>query len=165
MRVVVLSDTHVPTRVPTLSGWVRDAVAGADHAIHAGDFDSVETLSTVRDLADGNLTAVRGNVDDPGVELPAVATVELGGVAFVVTHGHGGPAATYRRRLADVVREHAGPDGVGVGGHIHEYLDEVHGEVRLLNPGSATGANPGDEPSLMRLDVADGALSVTKVTP
>jgi hypothetical protein len=165
MRLAVLADTHVPTRVPTLPGWVREAVSAADHVVHAGDFDTVDTLERVRDLADGNLTAVRGNVDDPGVDLPAVATLSVAGATFVVTHGHGGSAATYRRRLVSLVEEQGGPDAVGVAGHTHDYLDATHDGVRLLNPGSATGANPGDDPSLMFVDVADGVVDVERVTP
>jgi hypothetical protein len=163
MRVVIVSDTHVPSRAPDLPSWVRDALAEADHVVHAGDFDTVAAYRTVSDLADGNLTAVRGNVDPRELDLPSVATVAAEGVEFVVTHGDG-PATTYRQRLADRVRAHGGPDAIGVAGHTHEYMDEVHDGVRLLNPGSATGANLGDAQSLLVADIADGDLEVRRRT-
>lgn len=76
-----------------------------------------------------------------------------------------------------------GPDGcagpVGVSGHSHEVLDTTHdggepsrarrgsdGEqrepsgVRLLNPGSATGAFPAERATLFRATAADGELDV-----
>ncbi|MFB6079889.1 MAG: metallophosphoesterase family protein [Haloferacaceae archaeon] len=160
--VVLLSDTHVPTRAKGIPGWVADRVRAADHAIHAGDFDSPAALARVRELAGGDdrLTAVRGNTDPRGLDLPRVATVALGGVTFVVTHGDG-PPGSYRERVARRVRERGDADAVGVCGHTHEYLDERVGGVRLLNPGTATGASPGDETSMMGAVVADGRLDVT----
>ena len=163
-RVAVLGDTHVPTRAPRIPDWVREAIASAARTVHAGDFDSVAAYATVRDLADGNLTAVRGNVDGPELDLPRVATLVAGGVEFVVTHGDGRPGS-YRQRIADRVRSHGGPGAVGVAGHTHEYMDEVYDGVRLLNPGSATGANAGDAPSLIVAAAADGDLSITRLTP
>jgi putative phosphoesterase len=137
MRVLICSDTHVPAREPMVPEWVRAELAAADHVVHAGDFEAAETLERVRDLADGQLTAVRGNVDRSEIDLPQVAEVELGGVTFVVTHGD--RLRPYRRGLAELVRERGGPDAVGVGGHTHEPMDEIVDGIRLLNPGSATG--------------------------
>lgn len=53
MEIVILGDTHVPSRADGVPDWVCEAVRDADHAIHTGDFDSAETLATVRDLARG----------------------------------------------------------------------------------------------------------------
>lgn len=166
MRLAVISDTHVPGREARVPDWVRERLRAADHVVHAGDFDAPETLDLVRDLAggDANLTAVRGNVDPPGVDLPATATLSVGGVRFLVTHGAGSHAG-YRERVAGVVRDEAGRDAVGVCGHTHRYLDATTDGVRLLNPGSATGARPARTASMMSVDVEDGALSVARVSP
>jgi hypothetical protein len=158
MRVAICSDTHVPARAPAIPEWVEAELAAADHVVHAGDFEAAATLARVRDLADGHLTAVRGNVDRPGVDLPTVATVDLGGVTFVVTHGD--RFRNYRRGLAELARDRGGPDAVGVGGHTHEPLDEVVDGTRVLNPGSATG-NRAAAATVMRATVADGRLDVT----
>ena len=64
----------------------RERIAAADHVIHAGDFETAETLAEIRDLAT-ELTAVHGNVDPAGIGLPAVADVTVDDVTFVVTHG------------------------------------------------------------------------------
>jgi len=158
MEIAIVSDTHVPSRVPEIPEWVCDHIQRADHTIHAGDFDSAEALATVRDRSK-ELTAVAGNID-PGLGLPAVATVDLGGVTFVVTHGTGSPAG-FEERVRDVVREHAGRSAIGVCGHTHRVTDTVVDGVRLLNPGSATGADPAAEATMLTARVANGQLVVT----
>lgn len=157
-RVAILSDTHVPSRRAALPGFVREELAAADCTLHADDFDSRETYEAIRDLA-GDLTAAAGNMD-PAMDLPRVATRTVGGVTFVVTHGIGSKAkADYERRVAGIVREH-GPDAVGVSGHTHAVLDSVVDGVRLLNPGSATGAAPADRATMYRAEVLDGELDL-----
>ncbi|MFB6195538.1 MAG: metallophosphoesterase family protein [Haloplanus sp.] len=160
MDLAIISDTHIPARAGGIPVWIRERVEAADHTIHAGDFETAETLRTVQSLADGSLTAVRGNVDPADLDLPAVDTVQCGGVEFVVTHGTGDRVG-YEDRVADAVREHGGPDAVGVAGHTHEPMDEVHGGVRILNPGSATGATPATETTMLTATAVDGALDVT----
>lgn len=161
-RVAIVSDSHVPSREPGLPGWVERRIAAADHALHAGDLDSPETLETLGGLADG-LTAVAGNADPPSVGLPAVASADLGGVEFVVTHGVGG-GSYYRSGVVERVREAAGNGtAVGVSGHTHEVHDFVEGGVRFLNPGSCTGAWPADAATMMEVTVAGGDLSVETI--
>lgn len=160
MQVAIVSDTHVPSRASALPAWVRDRLREADHVVHAGDFESRETLETVTGLAGGRLTAVKGNVDRVDLGLPAVATLQAEGVRFVVTHGDG-PPRDYRSRVASVVRETGGADAVGVAGHTHDPLDTVHEGVRLLNPGSATGAWPAGEATMLTAAVDGDDLSVT----
>jgi putative phosphoesterase len=158
MEVAILGDTHVPSRATRTPDWVAERVRGADHVIHTGDFDSKGAYDRMRELAPA-LTAVAGNMD-PCFGLPDVTTVEIGGVAFVVTHGTGS-RRTYDQRVAGVVREHAG-DGptVGVAGHTHAVVDDTIDGVRLLNPGSATGTAPADRTTMMTAEVTDGDLSV-----
>ncbi|MFD1511682.1 metallophosphoesterase family protein [Halomarina rubra] len=177
MRVAVCSDTHVPSRADAVPEWVRDELRSADHVIHAGDFDSPEAYAEVDDLSPA-LTAVRGNLDGDlsDADLPETATVELDGVLFVVTHGTG-PAEGYRERVRGIVEETAGETTlsvVGVSGHTHQVLDETvpatgpdtdrqtpfADGVRLLNPGSATGAEPATRTTMMVLTVEDGDVDV-----
>ncbi len=156
--VAILSDTHVPSRAHELPDWVVSQVQSSDHAIHAGDFDARPTYERLRDLAPA-LTAVRGNTDPGGaVDLPAVDTTTVGGVEFVVTHGHG--RGGYDREVLRTVADSGGPDAVGVAGHTHRPRDETVDGVRLLNPGSATGANPGDVPTTIEATAHDGDLEV-----
>lgn len=159
MNVAIVSDTHIPSRAARISDAFRERIAAADHVLHAGDFDSEGALTDQRDLAP-ELTAVSGNMD-PRMGLPAVATAELGGVEFVVTHGTGS-RRNYESRVAARVREEAASaDPIAVVGHTHEVLDVVRDGIRILNPGSATGAAPAKRTTMMTATVADGDLSVT----
>jgi putative phosphoesterase len=158
MTVAIVSDTHVPSRAQHIPDQFRERIRTADHVLHAGDFDSKGALADMRDLAP-ELTAVHGNMD-PRVGLPSVATVELGGVSFVLTHGTGAKRG-WADRVAQTVRAEAEKPRVGVAGHTHEVVDTDHGGVRILNPGSATGAAPADRTTMLTAEVADGDLDVT----
>jgi putative phosphoesterase len=158
-HIAVLADTHVPSRAERVPEWVEERIERADHAIHAGDFDAAGSFDRIAERT-RELTAVRGNLD-PELGLPEVATVERGGVEFVVTHGTG-DLDGYEERVAGIVAEHAsaGPT-VGVAGHTHQPTDEyVHGE-RLLNPGSATGAAPAPCTSILTVYAENGEIEVT----
>lgn len=159
VTVAVISDSHIPERATAIPEAFRDRVAAAEHVIHAGDFTDPDTLATVRDLAGDDLTAVYGNMDPWNLDLPAVATLEAGGVTFVVTHGTG-DLETYEPRVAEVVREEADETAIGVAGHTHEVLDTEVDGVRILNPGSVTGAAPAERATMLELTVTGGELDI-----
>jgi len=159
MRVALVSDTHMPAAGHTVPDWVADALATADHVVHAGDFITAEARFRLRVQAGGDVTEVRGN-RDPQFPVPEVATLDAGGVRFVVTHGDAfGRGASYREGLAALAADHDAD--VAVGGHTHTVLDATVDGVRVLNPGSATGAPPADSATLLTVDSEDGAPVVT----
>lgn len=160
MDVAIISDSHVPSREPAIPDWALERVRATDHVIHAGDFDSSAALADVRGVA-SRLTAVAGNMDPRALGLPDVESISLGGVEFVVTHGTGS-RHDYEQRVAGIVAEEGG-DGptVGVAGHTHELLDTTVEGVRLLNPGSVTGASPANEATMLTATVRDSELSVS----
>lgn len=101
---------------------------------------------------------------------------ESAGVEFVATHGTGS-APGYEDRVANAARQHGGRGAakpprneavggadlpIGVAGHSHEVVDQVHNGVRLLNPGSATGASPATRPTMMTAEVEDGDIDVMR---
>jgi putative phosphoesterase len=158
MRVAVVSDTHLPAAGP-LPEWIAEVVSAADHVLHAGDFLTAKAHFELRVLAGGAMTAVRGN-RDPQLSLPAVDTVEVSGVRFVLTHGHDiGRGEAYERALVELAHEHEAT--VAVGGHTHRPLDTRRDGIRLLNPGSATGAPPADESTILLAEVDGSGISVT----
>ena len=157
-EVALVSDTHIPTRAGELPDSFAELIGDADHTIHAGDFVGEDAFRRITDLAGGALTAVEGNMDR-GLDLPTVATVTVGGVTFVVTHGTGSPVG-YEGRVARAVREHADSDAIGVAGHSHDVLDTVHEGIRILNPGSVTGASPAEATTMMTAAVDGGEVDV-----
>ena len=179
VQLAIVSDTHIPAREEVIPGSFRDRIAAADHVVHAGDFETPDVLDDVRSLAT-ELTAVQGNVDPKEVALPSVASTTLGGVTFVVTHGTLNPVERavhqtdgmvmsredWLYAVADTARARtrawaSDQPVVGIGGHSHDVEDEVHEGVRVLNPGSATGADPAEQATMMTAEVADGEVDVT----
>jgi hypothetical protein len=163
-QVALFGDTHVPSRADAVPEWVRETVGAAAYAVHTGDFDSPAAHETIREFHP-DLVAVRGNMDPRDLGLPEVATLVIEDVLFVVTHGTG-PVENYRERVAGVVKETAAEHDasvdtvVGVAGHTHQVLDEVVDGVRLLNPGSATGAAPATRTSMYEVTVDGADVSV-----
>ena len=163
--LAIVSDTHVPDREETIPERFRDLLREADHAVHAGDFTDPEVLADVRELA-GDLTAVHGNMDQTGsgpgaLDLPETDAVTVGGVTFAVTHGTVRSLEAWDDAVAGVAREVGGDPVVGVGGHTHQVRDVVHDGVRLLNPGSVTGAAPAERATMLTVTVTAGELDVT----
>jgi putative phosphoesterase len=158
-QVAILGDTHVPSRQPEIPEWVVERVRDADHVVHVGDFDDPAVRADLRDRAP-ELTAVHGNMDPDDLDAPAVATRDVEGVRFVVSHGTGNPEG-YEQRLVDTAVEHADNETtVAVGGHVHTPIDKHVDGVRLLNPGSATGASPARHESMITATVDGTDLDV-----
>jgi len=173
VTLAIISDSHIPAREDAIPDPFRTRIADADHVIHAGDVETREALDDIRELAP-ELTAVYGNADPADIGLPAVADVTIDGVTFVVTHGtinlvEAAVQSTdgvvmsddqWRGAIADVAHARSGQwtgtDLVGIGGHNHQVHDETHDGVRVLNPGTVTGAAPADAATMMTVAIDDG---------
>ncbi|MFB6437452.1 metallophosphoesterase family protein [Streptomyces sp. NPDC056411] len=136
MRLLIMSDTHLPRRAKALPLQLLDAVPHADVVIHAGDWVDTATLDLLQSRA-RRLIGVYGNNDGPELRarLPEVARAELAGLRLGVVH-ETGPAQGRERRCAERF-----PDlDVLVFGHSHIPWDSTtaDGRLRLLNPGSPT---------------------------
>lgn len=158
MRVALVSDSHVPGRAGGIPEEVLEACEEADLTAHAGDFTSSEAYDAFE--ATGEFVSVRGNMDRVS-GLPGTEPFVAGGVEFVMTHGTGSPAG-YEDRVAEAALNES-EDAVAVCGHTHEAMDEVHDGVRLLNPGTCTGAPPGDRATMMIVEAEEGSMNVEVV--
>lgn len=156
--LALVSDTHIPTRANTIPHPFRDRIGAADHVIHAGDFTSEQVLDDFRELAGGSFTAVSGNMDPRNLNIPSIATIDIADLRFVVTHGTGSPSG-YEQRVLETTRSAEGD--IGVAGHTHKVLDTTIDGIRLLNPGSLTGASPADRTTMMTASIEGTALDVT----
>jgi hypothetical protein len=139
---------------------VAHRVREADHTIHAGDFDSPEAYETIADLAGPEFTAVTGNMDPGSLDLPTVATVDIRGTTFVVTHGTAPTAEAYEETVAETISEELTGPGIAVAGHTHEVTDDDIEGIRFLNPGSATGASPAERETMMTVEIHEGDVDV-----
>lgn len=139
-RAVVLADTHLrpgPDGAPLcarLPRPARDALAGADVILHAGDIVAGELLEELGAIAP--VVAVRGNndVDSSVARLPETRVEVIAGVPVAMVHDSGaraGREARLRRMFphaAVVVFGHS---------HIPWNAEGLEGQL-LFNPGSPT---------------------------
>jgi putative phosphoesterase len=135
MRLLLISDTHLPVRAKKLPAPVWEAVDGADVVVHAGDWVSVALLDELEARAK-LLIGCWGNNDGPELRarLPEVARVTLDGMSVAVVH-ETGPA---KGREARCEAAYPGVDLL-VFGHSHIPWDTTGPRgLRLLNPGSPT---------------------------
>lgn len=162
MRLLVISDTHVPKKARDLPGPVWAEVERADVVVHAGDWVDTATLDRL-DARAGRLVGVYGNNDGPALRerLPETATADLGGVRLAVVHETGaakGREARCARRFPDA--------DVLVFGHSHIPLDTVApGGLRLLNPGSPTDRRREPVCTYLTARIHDGAISAVTLHP
>jgi putative phosphoesterase len=135
MRLLLISDTHLPARAKKLPAAVWAAVDEADVVIHAGDWVNVELLDELTERSK-QLIGCWGNNDGPllRARLPEVARVTLDGLSVAVVHETG--TAKGREERCD----RAYPDvDLLVFGHSHIPWDTTSPRgLRLLNPGSPT---------------------------
>lgn len=156
MRLLLISDTHVPARARDLPARVWEEVARADVVIHAGDWIALELLDELESRA-ARLVACWGNNDGPELRarLPERADVTLAGVRFTVVHETGASSG----RDARMARLYPDSD-VLVFGHSHIPWDTTtETGLRLLNPGSPTDRRRQPFCTYLTTSVDDGAVT------
>ena len=162
MRLLLLADTHLPTRAKDLPPGVWEQVEAADLVVHAGDWVAVDLLDRLEERARA-LLACWGNTDGPELRarLPEVARAELEGVRVAIVHETG--QRTGREVRAD--RDHPGTDLL-VFGHSHIPWDTTTpGGMRLLNPGSPTDRRRQPVCTTMTLTLAAGRVGDVVLHP
>ncbi|WP_326718635.1 metallophosphoesterase [Streptomyces sp. NBC_00243] len=156
MRLLLMSDTHLPKRARELPAPLLAELPLADVVIHAGDWVDIETLDLLESRST-RLIGVHGNNDGPALRarLPEVARAELGGLRFGVIHETGAAEGRERRcavRFPDL--------DVLVFGHSHIPWDTTTDTgLRLLNPGSPTDRRRQPHCTYMTAQVTDGRLT------
>ncbi|MFF0092348.1 metallophosphoesterase family protein [Streptomyces canus] len=156
MRLLLMSDTHLPKRAKQLPAPLLAELSHADVVFHAGDWVDTATLDLLESRS-ARLVGVYGNNDGPELRarLPEVAYADLGGLRFAVVHETGAAQGREARCAARY------PDAdVLVFGHSHIPWDTTApGGLRLLNPGSPTDRRRQPHCTYMTATVADGRLT------
>ncbi|MCT9078011.1 metallophosphoesterase family protein [Streptomyces fulvoviolaceus] len=156
MRLLLMSDTHLPKRAKELPAQLLAELPRADVVFHAGDWVDAATLDLLEERSH-RLIGVYGNNDGPDLRarLPEVAHADLGGLRFAVVH-ETGPAQGRETRCAARY-----PDtDVLVFGHSHIPWDTTAPTgLRLLNPGSPTDRRRQPHCTYMTAVVTDGSLT------
>ncbi|MFF7071807.1 metallophosphoesterase family protein [Streptomyces pseudovenezuelae] len=156
MRLLLMSDTHLPRRAKRLPAPLLAELPHTDVVFHAGDWVDTATLDLLESRS-ARLVAVHGNNDGPELRarLPEVAYAELGGLRFAVVHETGAAQGREARCAARY------PDAdVLVFGHSHIPWDTTApGGLRLLNPGSPTDRRRQPHCTYMAATVSGGRLT------
>ena len=187
MRIGVLSDTHLPHRLPQLPASVVEAFTNAavDLILHAGDVDDPGALKPLSQVAP--VIAVRGNIhlrdlSRGGSGLPHHVELMLCGRRIILTHGHqygvmgfwGYAAVIVAYQLGLLTRERINRGmarrlhrrfpwaDVVVFGHTHRPFQTWIDRTFFFNPG-AVAQDEGDTPSVGILIVGRDVLEAELV--
>jgi putative phosphoesterase len=162
MKVLVISDTHIPHRASLLPKEFYERVDEVDLIIHAGDFT---TLRVFRELESFKPTlGVVGNMDEPELYsiLPEIRVELIENLRVGIFHGVGSPIGLEKRVREKFRRENLEVDLI-IFGHSHRWFyGEVDG-VKMLNPGSATDTFFSFKRSFAILSVEGKNFDVEKV--
>jgi putative phosphoesterase len=133
MKILVLSDTHIPKAAQDLPPEIYDAIKGVDMILHAGDFADRDTYDRLASLKE--MKAVAGNMDSIGVRsiLNPKEVVRVGKFRIGIIHGYGAP----NELMKTVQKEFEKVDAI-VFGHSHKPVNVVKDGVLFFNPGSPT---------------------------
>lgn len=135
MRIIVLSDTHVPRMARDIPKAVYGEIRKADLVLHAGDFTEISFLEKLRKIK--KTVGVYGNMDSGELSstLKAKEVIEAGKFRIGLIHGWGAPEG-----LTDRIAEEFKDDNVDciVFGHTHRPFNETIKKILLFNPGSLT---------------------------
>lgn len=138
MRILVISDTHIPVTTPKFPDAIIEEAKKSDCCIHAGDFISLEALETLQSLV--KTYAVSGNMDNADVrmKLTEKKVIELESVRIGLIHGRGSPTNLIDSYIKKEFLEDLKKLDMVIFGHTHYPLDKIIEEKIYFNPGSST---------------------------
>ncbi len=135
MKVIALSDTHMPRMAKHLPLPLVKELEDADLILHAGDWNTKAVFDELSSYAP--VYGVTGNTDTDEITalFPARRIVEAGNKKIGVVHGYGKGQTTEKRALQAF--EHEDVDLILFG---HSHIPVLRDDQRpiILNPGSAT---------------------------
>lgn len=135
MKIVVISDTHMPRKSKSLPDKLLADLQDCDYIIHAGDWQTVELYNELKQF--GPVIGVTGNVDGPELKslLKTKDILQVGNFHIGVVHGHGSGKTTEKRAIESFTADKV--DCI-VFGHSHIPVNKEVGGIIIFNPGSPT---------------------------
>jgi putative phosphoesterase len=136
MKILVLSDTHIPVTTRSLPAVILETARKCDLCLHAGDFIGYEVYQTLNRVVKTH--GVCGNMDEQDIidKLPEKEVIQLDGVTIGLAHGRGAPDNV----IASLDKIFHGNNNIDifVFGHSHIATDKEINNKIYFNPGSPT---------------------------
>ena len=153
MRILVMSDTHIPRAAADLPAKLYAEIKNVDMILHAGDFVEKELLDKLEVLRPTK--GVYGNMDSAKIRsiLNAKEVVEIKGLKIGLIHGYG-PQAD----MIETVKKEFGRVNAVVFGHAHKVFNEIRNGILFFNPGSPTDTIFAPYRSYGILEITDGKI-------
>ncbi|MEO0231736.1 MAG: metallophosphoesterase family protein [candidate division WOR-3 bacterium] len=135
MRIIIISDTHIPKRGKGIPFLILKEIEKCDLIIHAGDFTNFETVKFLESL--NKFYGVAGNMDEKEVweYLPEKRIIEINNKKIGIIHGFGPPIGIESKIIKRFEGENV---DIIVYGHTHRASIKNYKNILLLNPGSPT---------------------------
>jgi uncharacterized protein len=156
MKIIVLSDTHMPKRAKSLPNRLLEELKDADLIIHAGDWQTIDVYNQLTGFA--KVEGVYGNVDDENIKEMFLEkrTVEVNGFKIGITHGHGTGKTTEKRAILKFTGEKV--DCI-VFGHSHIPINKNNDGILLFNPGSPMDKRRQEKYSFGVITIGDSLVA------
>ncbi len=136
MKLIVISDTHIPQKSKTLPNKIIEEIKNADAVIHAGDFTSYDFYEQLKFISK-QLYAVKGNMDDRDITnfLPNKLIIKIEEKTIGIMHGFGPPHGLEEYLLKNFEKDKI---DILIYGHSHKSIWKKKDSIYILNPGSPT---------------------------
>jgi hypothetical protein len=153
MKLVgIISDTHFhEPGWPEIPLWIKNAFAGVELILHAGDLETPEVLEELGTLAP--TLGVRGNMDSFGTT-PLVRVETIENAQIVIAH-----------RLEDAQRRVTDQTNAIIFGHTHIPHLSWERTILCINPGSPSRPRGGSKPSVAVAEISGSSLNVEFKNP
>ncbi|MDG0793762.1 metallophosphoesterase [Cohnella ginsengisoli] len=164
MKIVVVSDTHMPRMSKRLPTVLRHELADAEAIIHAGDWTRLAVYEALAAYAP--VYGVIGNNDGPEIaaKFGMRKLLTLGGCRIGIVHGHGAALRTKTEAHAVAAFKEERPDAIVYGhSHIPVLRRDAKSGMLIFNPGSPTDKRRQAQFSFGIMEAVDGKLSARHV--
>jgi len=137
MRILVLSDTHIPVTAKKLPDIIEEEAKASDCCLHCGDYIIYSVYETLSRWT--KIHGVCGNMDGMTIKekLPEKQILKFEGITLALTHGGGHPKKILEYVDKEFIHEADNID-IFIFGHSHTSLNEEITDKIYFNPGSPT---------------------------
>lgn len=134
MKIIVLSDTHIPAVQSSLPEDMIKTITSSDMILGLGDFTTPDTIHFLKGYSQP-FYGVLGNMDQYELRdyLPLHRTLTIQDFSLYMVHGWGSPNEIEQRIYKTLP---SSKPNLCLYGHSHKQSDTRIGKTRFINPGT-----------------------------